>query len=156
MTRMDSAGNDWQRLADIAVADRERRGWSQIEVATRGGLSVDRVQAIESARHASYRGSTLRAFERGMMWAENSARLVLRGGDPIPLGEGRVPVEAASPTRVTQVDSASVTRALDLLRAARNAVGPVAFDAAVRLLGDEGMPNVTAPTERGTRLGELS
>lgn len=145
---MDKAGNDWQRLAEVAVASRERRSMTQVDVAARGGISVSRVQAIESARYESYRGSTLRAFERGMGWAEGSVQRVLRGGDPILLGEDLASVEAASPTRVTQVESASVTRALDLLRAARNAVGPVAFDAALRLLDDEGLPNVTSRTER--------
>jgi hypothetical protein len=73
---------------------RELHGWTQLDVATRGELSLDRVQSIESVRTDRYSGRTLSKFERGMRWEPGSVRSVLDGGDPVPMAQ-RKPIGTA-------------------------------------------------------------
>jgi transcriptional regulator with XRE-family HTH domain len=74
----------WQRLATAVKARREERGWTQLEVATRGGLSIDRIQAIESVRTNRYSPRTLTKLERGLDWELGSCQSILAGGEPTP------------------------------------------------------------------------
>lgn len=77
---------DWERLADRVITRREYLGKTQIEVAQDGGLSLDRVSAIELAKSTQYRSKTLRALERGLEWSPRSVDTVLAGGEPTPIG----------------------------------------------------------------------
>ena len=72
----------WERLAEAVVARRNARGWTQVEVANRGGLSLDRLQAIEGVRATSYRPKTMEALERGLDWTRGSVARVLAGDEP--------------------------------------------------------------------------
>jgi hypothetical protein len=76
---------NWKLLAEHAARRRAELGLSQIEVAHRGPLSLDRVQSIEGAKSARYRLGTLLALERALDWAEGSVEAVLAGGDPAPV-----------------------------------------------------------------------
>lgn len=76
--------SDWQRLADAVVRRRSELGLTQFEVAQRGPLSLDRVQAIEGVRSTRYRGSTLAALERALEWEYGSVRAVLASSEPTP------------------------------------------------------------------------
>lgn len=78
---MDSR-KDWQRLAKYAARRRAELGLTQIEVAQRGPLSLDRVQAIEGGKSARYRLGTLVALERALGWTEGSVERILAGGEP--------------------------------------------------------------------------
>jgi len=73
---------DWRRLAEYAARRRAELGLSQIEVAHRGPLSLDRVQAIEGAKSTRYRLATLLALERALGWADGSVERILSGGEP--------------------------------------------------------------------------
>lgn len=55
-----------------------------MEVATRGGMSLDRMSSIESVRTDRYSGRTLAALERGLEWETGSVRAILAGGEPTP------------------------------------------------------------------------
>lgn len=74
----------WQRLAAAVRARRDERGWTQLDVATRGGVSIDRIQAIEGVRTDRYSPRTLTKLERGLDWELGSCRATLEGGDPTP------------------------------------------------------------------------
>jgi transcriptional regulator with XRE-family HTH domain len=73
---------DWQRLARLAVRRRAELGLTQAEVAQRGPLSLDRVQAIEGAKRTGYRLGTLLALERALEWGAGSVEAALGGGEP--------------------------------------------------------------------------
>lgn len=75
----------WQRVAEAVTARRARRNWTQIDVATRGPLSLDRVQAIEGAKRPTYRAGTIAALERALEWEYGSVEAILVGGEPTPL-----------------------------------------------------------------------
>lgn len=77
---------NWQRLADFAVRRRAELGLTQVEVAQRGPLSLDRVQAIEGAKRNGYRLSTLVALERALDWGAGSVEAVLGSGEPVLTG----------------------------------------------------------------------
>lgn len=76
---------NWKLLAEHAAHRRAELGLSQIEVAQRGPLSLDRVQNIEGAKRTSYRLATLLALERALGWREGSVETILAGGEPQPL-----------------------------------------------------------------------
>lgn len=76
---------DWRRLAERAARRRAELGLSQVEVAQRGPLSLDRVQAIEGAKSTRYRLGTLLALERALDWASASVDAILSGGEPTPI-----------------------------------------------------------------------
>ena len=75
----------WRRLADAAKKRRRIKGWTQLDVATRGALSIDRIQAIEGVRTDSYSGRTLTKLDRGLRWEVGSSRAVVDdGAEPTP------------------------------------------------------------------------
>jgi transcriptional regulator with XRE-family HTH domain len=82
------AGNEhtWRRLATAVRARRDERGWTQLEVAARGGLSIDRIQGIEGTRSDRYSSRTFAKLERALEWESGSCRAILDGGDPTPSG----------------------------------------------------------------------
>jgi transcriptional regulator with XRE-family HTH domain len=73
---------NWKLLAEYAARRRAELGLSQIEVAQRGPLSLDRVQSIEGAKRKSYRLGTLLALERALNWGAGSVEAILAGGEP--------------------------------------------------------------------------
>lgn len=75
----------WRRLASAVRKRRDEQGWTQLDVATRGGLSIDRIQAIEGVRTDSYAARTLAKLDRGLGWQTGSSRaLVDVGAEPMP------------------------------------------------------------------------
>ena len=87
--------SDWQRLARMAALRRAELDLTQIEVAQRGSLSIDRVQAIEGAKRDRYRLGTLAALERALKWENGSVAAILAGGDPETLAERWTEAEQA-------------------------------------------------------------
>lgn len=79
----------WKRLAAAVVARRDARGWTQVEVANRGGLSLDRLQAIEGVRATGYRPKTMQALERGLEWTPGSVARVVAGDEPVEIERAR-------------------------------------------------------------------
>lgn len=79
---MASMDADWERVARAVVRRREDLGLSQSDLAHDGGVSIDRVSAIERATSTSYRSATLRAIERGLQWERGSIDVILAGGEP--------------------------------------------------------------------------
>lgn len=57
----------------------------QVDLVTRGGPSLDRVQAIEAARTDRYSSRTITKLERVLEWEPGSVRQILSGGDPTPM-----------------------------------------------------------------------
>ncbi|MCP3805422.1 helix-turn-helix domain-containing protein [Allokutzneria sp. A3M-2-11 16] len=94
---------DWSRVADEARSRREARGWSQLEVAARGSIGLDTVQAIEAARRVSYRGRTLDGLERGLDWRPGSIEAILRGGKPTGTEQDLNVDEAAPDDELTRL-----------------------------------------------------
>lgn len=111
---------NWKLLAEHAARRRAELGLSQIEVAQRGPLSLDRVQSIEGAKRTSYRLGTLLALERALGWKAGSVEAVLAGGDPEP-------VATISDVRVTTTrapaddedDDPKMREAMDLIARAQ-------------------------------------
>lgn len=81
--------DDWKRVSQAIVRRREQRGWTQADVAARGGLSLDRVQAIERGRGMNVRPKTLISLTRGLEWSVSSIDKILKGRDPVPIEELR-------------------------------------------------------------------
>lgn len=75
----------WRRLAEAVRQRRDERGWTQPDVYSRGGPSIDRIQAIEGVRTDSYSSRTLSKLERALDWETGSCRAILAGGEPAPL-----------------------------------------------------------------------
>lgn len=84
--------DEWKRVAEAVARRREQRGWTQADVAARGGLSLDRVQAVEAGRGENLRVRTLISLTRGLEWSINSVDRIMKGLDPVPIeslrGEG--------------------------------------------------------------------
>jgi hypothetical protein len=85
---MDDEG-DYARLARFVMDRRVDLDRTQMEVAHLGGLSLDRVSAIERGEARNLRPKTIRALERGLDWEAGSVRAILAGGEPIPVATVR-------------------------------------------------------------------
>ncbi|MFC6089431.1 helix-turn-helix domain-containing protein [Saccharothrix lopnurensis] len=134
---MDYDESAWAHLAEVATARRDYHGWTQAEVATRGGISLDTVQSIEGARRTGYRARTLRGYERGMLWASHSVTAVLEGREPTPLEGEPLPRTVMTPIPSGDSPAQAIGQALEMLRAVRGAFGQVIFDAALAQLRAE-------------------
>jgi hypothetical protein len=86
---MSNDGADWERLAQRVIARRAALDMTQIELAQAGGLSLDRVSAIEGKRVHTLRPRTIRSLEVGLQWEAGSLQAVLAGGEPTPVSEQR-------------------------------------------------------------------
>lgn len=116
----------WERVAEAVRKRREDDlGLSQMEVATAGDLSLDRVSSIERARATGYRGATLRALERALKWAPRSIDAILSGGEPTLLNDGLAPIVASATGLVLPQEVA-------LIRSAWQGLGESAAWAAAR------------------------
>jgi hypothetical protein len=80
-----TAGKDWHRLAESVRERRVELGMTQEEARAAGGPSTATMRLIEGALQESYQASTLRDLERALQWQRGSVRMVLAGGDPVPL-----------------------------------------------------------------------
>src|SRR5690348_13080352 len=86
---MSNDGADWDRLAQYVIARRTALDMTQVELARAGGLSLDRVSAIEGRRARSLRPRTIRSLEAGLKWENGSVQDLLAGGVPtvrVPVG----------------------------------------------------------------------
>ena len=72
----------WRRLAEAVRRRRDELGWTQPDVYSHGGPSIDRIQAIEGVRTDSYSSRTLSKLERALNWKPGSCRAILEGGEP--------------------------------------------------------------------------
>jgi len=99
----------WQRLAQHVVDRRGSRGWTQADVAERGGISKDRIQEIEKGVLTSYRPTTIGGLERGLEWEAGSVRDVLNGGAATPLEQYAIaPQDNSSATSVTETPEPAI------------------------------------------------
>lgn len=113
---------DWKLLGQTVARRRAELGLSQVEVAHRGPLSLDRVQAIEGAKKSGYRLGTLAALERALEWEAGSIEAVLDGGQPTPIRQPS-PVTAADRTERLLAENERMIRLLnDLSERERRAV----------------------------------
>jgi hypothetical protein len=106
----------WRRLADAVRQRRDERGWTQPDVYSRGGPSIDRIQAIEGVRTDSYSSRTLSKLERALEWEAGSCRAILAGGEPTPIDARRVTLSdrgAAAETLDTAPSLAELTERLE-------------------------------------------
>lgn len=87
---MDYDKQAWDRLARAVIDRRMELDLTQIHVAQRGGLSLDRVSAIERGEARNLRPRTIKALEAGLDWENGSVRAVLDGGAPTPVRAGRI------------------------------------------------------------------
>lgn len=134
---------DWQRLAQYAMRRRAELGLTQLEVAQRGPLSLDRVQSVEGAKRDKYRLGTLLAIERSLQWEAGSVEAVLAGGMPtvrVPAGTVEQPDPALPVRRIVEGRmTAGTGRHLQALEGGGEPPAPDEFD-----LGDEPpFPGVT-------------
>lgn len=147
---------DWQRLAEVGTKRREDQGWSQMEVATRGGLSLDSVQALESARRTEYRPKTLLRYEQGLLWARGSVQAILLRGEPTLLEGGYSAAEGGGQTLPAD-DEAIEWQAYEMLRSVLGVFGRAAFESALRRLRNElDHTDSVRHTERASDGGRVS
>ncbi len=97
---MEGMTNDWRKVADWVVRRRADLGLTQVELAQKAGISLDRIQSIEAVRRqGGYRGTTIAALEKALGWDYGSVESILAGGNPgtsIPLGPAEEITEARS------------------------------------------------------------
>ncbi|WP_364701748.1 helix-turn-helix domain-containing protein [Streptomyces ossamyceticus] len=102
----------WRRLGRALREARERRGWSQEELATAAGVSKGAVQGAEAGRVPKTRmPQTLAPIARALGWPAGSVELVLGGGEP-PGGWHDVRVEIADED-VAAVMTNAMVRSID-------------------------------------------
>jgi len=78
MLRVDTMAG-WERVAEAVRRRREYLGMTQLDVAAAGGPSIDRIQAIESARTDRYSARTLARMESALRLASGSIRALADG-----------------------------------------------------------------------------
>lgn len=74
---------DWARLAQAVIRQRQRRAWSQGDLARRSGVGVRTIGRLESGREPVGEQS-LAAVEAALGWRDGSVLAVLKGGRPRP------------------------------------------------------------------------
>lgn len=94
---------DWDRLSAYALSWRKRLKLRREDVAARGETSPKTIERIENGEPV--RPTSLAALEIGLDWEPGSARAVLDGGEPTPLG-GKVVKPVGEMTRAEAVDRA--------------------------------------------------
>lgn len=82
MLRVDTMAG-WQRVAEAVRRRREDLGMTQLDVAAAGGPSIDRIQAIESARTDRYSARTLGRLEAALRVVAGSIRALAEGRDDV-------------------------------------------------------------------------
>ncbi|WP_081633898.1 helix-turn-helix transcriptional regulator [Terracoccus sp. 273MFTsu3.1] len=91
-----------QALADAVRSRRASMGWTQSDVAERGGPSDTTLSKIESASPSSLAERTLRRLDTGLGWSPGTARQIYleRGsrveGDAPASGKGPLLAEATN------------------------------------------------------------
>ncbi|MFU0241703.1 helix-turn-helix domain-containing protein [Streptomyces scabiei] len=102
----------WRRLGRALREARERRGWSQEELATKAGVSKGAVQGAEAGRVPKTRmPQTLSPIARALGWPAGSIEMVLGGGEP-PGGWHDVRVEIAD-EEVSSIMANAMVRSID-------------------------------------------
>ena len=91
---------DPARLARIARDRRNELGLTQRQAADAAGVSDQTWLTLENGRTVSRR--TLAGVDEAMQWEPGSARAVLMGGDPTPIGAS-ISAAAAEADRLLQV-----------------------------------------------------
>jgi transcriptional regulator with XRE-family HTH domain len=86
---------DWGRLARYVRERREDLGFTQEDVATKGGPSTATLRLIENGTQETYRQKSLRQLEAALGWEPGSVRKILDGGEPVIAGRG--PSRASDP-----------------------------------------------------------
>lgn len=86
---MDLTDDQADRLAQIIRGYRKRKRLSQQAFADRAGISIATMGRIERAESRTLTDSTIAGIEAAMEWQEDSVRLVVLGGSPIPADHPR-------------------------------------------------------------------
>ena len=113
----------WERLGRAARERRISLGMSQPDVSASGGPSTGVISKIENAKQDSYEDRVLAQLERALQWKPGSAKAVLAGGEPLPVGDPASPhaggrrEEAATSTR--EAESPIATHLQELLAQAQ-------------------------------------
>ncbi|MFJ4738767.1 helix-turn-helix transcriptional regulator [Streptomyces sp. NPDC088775] len=90
---------DWEELGRALQAARKAAGLKQADLATRLGISLSSVQAIERGTSYAKPTPSIRAFAATVGWADGSVERVLAGGEPtIAREEPPSSTESSEPT----------------------------------------------------------
>ena len=81
------AAKDWERLAEFVRERRVELGLTQEDARAAGGPSTATMRLLEGALQHSYQPATLRDLENVLQWGRGSVRMILAGGDPVPLAD---------------------------------------------------------------------
>ncbi|WP_226967102.1 helix-turn-helix domain-containing protein [Streptomyces phaeolivaceus] len=102
----------WRRLGRALREARERRGWSQEELAAEAGVSKGAVQGAEAGRVPKTRmPQTLAPIARALGWPAGSVERVIAGGEP-PGGWHDVRAEIAD-EEVAAIMTNAMVRSID-------------------------------------------
>lgn len=83
----------WTRLAGAVRSRRDELGLTQVELATKAGISEPTLRVIEGARRRSYQKATLRALSQALGWTPDGAQRILGGEDALEAGAQRTETE---------------------------------------------------------------
>lgn len=98
----------WRQLADEIRAARDARGLTQAELAQEAGVGLRTLQDLEAGITRGRMPRLLPRIERSLGWRPGSARLVLEGGQPVPLD-----VQLRPPS-MSQAEKAVIRRYLQM------------------------------------------
>lgn len=79
------------RLALAIRARREELGFSQADIAARGGPSINTLRSMENGVNVNYQRVVVRRTERVLGWQEGSFAAILADGEPTPIPGWRPP-----------------------------------------------------------------
>ena len=108
----------WRLLSTAVRNRRDQCGWTQLDIAARGGPSIDRIQAIEAARTDRYSARTFAKLEHALDWEPGSCRAILDGGNST---QRRSPAQTSHAYLVLLNDGQVFSGHLDRQRASQKA-----------------------------------
>lgn len=104
-------GMDWKRLATYVIHRRVQLGYrTRAAFASALRISTFTVAGLERD-HRAVSPDTLAAIENLLEWKPGSARAILEGGEPTPLGADAAPSQpAAAPSKYAHLSDTEVIR----------------------------------------------
>jgi transcriptional regulator with XRE-family HTH domain len=75
-------GGVWKLVGARVRTERDKRNWTQDDLAAFAGLSRPTIQNIESGK-GGFSRTTLRRLERGFHWMPGSITTISAGGEPV-------------------------------------------------------------------------
>jgi hypothetical protein len=146
----------WRRLAEAVRQRRDERGWTQPDVYSRGGPSIDRIQAIEGVRTDSYSSRTLSKLERALDWKTGSCRAILAGGEATSLEDRGSRPDNTGPVDElldADADDDGLRDLVDRARRERDAGDPTLYKMLLRLQGPGDPPRQESDTRDNRHSG---